>query len=337
MNAPMTLDARQRAALVLLGLDEDVARAILSKLEQKDVRLLAEAADSLRGIKAEVLEPVFEDFERAMSAPMLPAAAGDYVRQLTAMSIGTDRAQELFSPAAPPSAPLELIKNARTATVAELLGEEHPQVAAVILSQLPRAQAAEILLVMTKEQQSDLLGRIASLETVPPHMVELASEALAKALAAAGALSEESDSKEFDGIAFAAELLNELGPTDSERLLGALGESNAKLAPRIREAMFTFEDLGRIEARQLQPLMREVPSETMLLALKTASEELRNKFLSAVSARAAESMREDLSMMPPTKLSDVEKAQRDVVDTAMKMSQQGKLALPSSGGGEKLV
>jgi flagellar motor switch protein FliG len=268
---------------------------------------------------------------------MLPAAAGDYVRQLTAMSIGTDRAQELFSPAAPPSAPLELIKNARTATVAELLAEEHPQVAAVILSQLPRAQAAEILLVMTKEQQADLLGRIASLETVPPHMVELASEALAKALAAAGALSEESDSRDFDGIAFAAELLNELGPTDSERLLGALGEANAKLAPRIREAMFTFEDLGRIEARQLQPLMREVPSETMLLALKTASEELRNKFLSAVSARAAESMREDLSMMPPTKLSDVEKAQRDVVDTAMKMSQQGKLALPSSGGGEKLV
>ena len=169
-------------------------------------------------------------------------------------------------------------------------------------------------------------------------MVELASEALAKALAAAGALSEESDSRDFDGIAFAAELLNELGPTDSERLLGALGEANAKLAPRIREAMFTFEDLGRIEARQLQPLMREVPSETMLLALKTASEELRNKFLSAVSARAAESMREDLSMMPPTKLSDVEKAQRDVVDTAMKMSQQGKLALPASGGGgEKLV
>jgi flagellar motor switch protein FliG len=331
-----TLNQAQRAALILLGLDEDVARAVMMKMDQKDLKVLAEAADSLRGVSPETLVPVFEDFERAMSAPMLPSAAGDYVRQLAAMSLGTDKAQQLFSPQPPSPAPMEMIKGARSATLAEVLGEEHPQVAAVILSQLPKPRAAEVLLAMSKEQQIDLLARVAALEEVPPHLVTLASEALAKALATSGALTEETDRTDFDGVSFAADLLKELAPDDSERLLGAIEQSHGKLAPKIREAMFTFDDLGRMESRALQPLMREVPSETMLVALKTASEPLREKFLAAVSSRAAETMREDLSLLPPTKLSDVEKAQRDVVDQALKMSAQGKLQLPGHGT-EELV
>jgi flagellar motor switch protein FliG len=335
VNAPQ-LSPAQRAALVLLGLDEDVARAIMAKLEQRDLKVIAEAADSLRGISVETLAPVFEDFATAMSAPMLPSAAGDYMRQLTAMSIGTDKAQLLFSPKPPMPAPLELIKGARSATLAEVLGEEHPQVAAVILSQLPRPRAAEVLLAMSKDQQTDLLARVAALEEVPPHLVTLASEALAKALASSGALSEDIERRDFDGIAFAAELLKELGQGDTDRLLESLELSHAKLAPKIREAMFTFEDLGRMESRALQPLMREVTGDTMLVALKTASEELREKFLGAISSRAAETMREDLALLPPTKLSDVEKAQRDVVDTALKMASQGKLTLPGNST-EELV
>jgi flagellar motor switch protein FliG len=320
---PPPLTPAQRAALVLLGLDEDVARSVVQKLEQKDLKRLAEAADSLRNVNVETLGPAFEAFERAMSAPLMPAAAGDYLRQLTAMSIGTDKAQQLFAPGPPTPPPLELIQQARAQTIAELLQQEHPQVAAVILSQLRRQQAAEVLLALPRERQGDLLARIGGLETVTPHLVTLASEALARALASSGALAPDVARSDFDGIGFAAELLKHVSQSESERLLGALEQSDGKLAPRIREAMFTFEDLGRIEARQLQPLMREVPPDTMLIALKTASEELRERFLSAVSTRAAETMREDLSLLPPTKLSEVERAQRDVVDVALRMAQQG--------------
>lgn len=335
MTATQRLTPAQRAAVVLLGLDEDVAQQVLKALDPRDLRLLAAAADSLGNVSGEVLPAAFEEFEKAMAQPRLPGGPGDYLRKLTASTVGADRARALFAPAEPATAPLETIRGARAQSLAELLAEEHPQVAAVILSQLPRQQAAEVLVAMNAEQQSDLLARVAALEEVPADMVALASEALAKALASAGAVAGATARDSFDGIRFAADLLNELGPTESERLLGALEHGDGKLAPKIREAMFTFEDLGRIEPRQLQPFMREVPSETLLIALKTASDALRERFLSAVSSRAAETMREDLAAMPPTRLSDVEKAQREVVEVALKMAAEGRLVLP--GGAEEMV
>ena len=336
MNGPHRLTPAQRAAVVLLGLDEDVAQHVLRALDPRDLRLLAEAADSLGNVGGDALFPAFEEFEKALATPRLPGGPGDYLRKLTASTVGADRARALFAPPeSAATAPLETIRSARAQSLAELLADEHPQVAAVILSQLPRQQAAEVLLAMGSENQSDLLARVASLEEVPAEMVALASEALAKALSTTGAMAA-AGRDSFDGIRFVADLLNELGPTESERLLGALEHGEGKLAPKIREAMFTFEDLGRIEARQLQPFMREVPSETLLVALKTATESLRERFLSAVSSRAAETMREDLAAMPPTRLSDVEKAQREVVEAALKMAAEGRLVLPG-GSGEEMV
>jgi flagellar motor switch protein FliG len=342
MSAPATpaakLTAPQRAALVLLALDEDVARDILRQMDPKDLRKLAKAADSLSGVSPEAIEPAFAEFEKALSARLLPSSGGDYLRQLTAKSLGADKASELFTgtPAPAPVAPMDAIKSARTQALAELLAEEHPQVATVILSQLPRQQAAEVLLAMPAEVQGELIGRVAALEEVPAEMVTLASEALAKALASSGGLNQSDERRDFDGVAFAADLLNELAPADSERLIGNVEQSHGKLAPRIREAMFTFENLAELDPRQMQPLMREVPSETLLVALKTATSELRERFLAAVSSRAAETMREDLAAMPPTRLSDVEKAQREVVETALKMAAEGRLVLPG-GAAEKMV
>lgn len=335
MTAQPRLTSAQRAAVVLLGLDEDVAQQVLKALDPRDLRVLAAAADSLGNIGGDALPPAFEEFEKAFATPRLPGGPGDYLRKLTASTVGADRARALFAPPEAPTAPLETIRGARAQSLAELLVDEHPQVAAVILSQLPRQQAAEVLLAMTPEQQSDLLARVASLEEVPADMVALASEALAKALAGAGAVGPTTRDS-FDGIRFAADLLNELGATESERLLGAIEHGDGKLAPKIREAMFTFEDLGRIEPRQLQPFMREVPSETLLVALKTASDVLRERFLSAISSRAAETMREDLAAMPPTRLSDVEKAQREIVEVALKMAAEGRLVLPG-GSNEEMV
>ena len=166
----------------------------------------------------------------------------------------------------------------------------------------------------------------------------MASEALAKAIANAGGLEEEAEDRSFDGVAFAAGLLNELPAGETDRLLGAISEGGEEdLGSKIRNAMFTFEDLARLNQRSLQVLMREVQSETLLLALKTASEALRNHFLSAVSSRAAATMREDLATMPPARLSEVEKAQTEIVQTAMRLAGENRVTLPGGGGGEKMV
>lgn len=336
MNA-VSLTGPQKAALVILGLDERVACDVLRHLEEPELRRLAASVESLERLPIDQLDKVFQDFTDKMQLPMLPRSGGEYMRRLTAAALGDDKAKRMFAPPAVIREPIETIKTAKTGTLAEMLGDEHPQVAAVILSQLPRDQAAKVLDLMKPESQVDLISRIAAMEEVPVRAVEVASEALAKALAAAGGLADKREREEFDGVAFVAGLLNEMNPGETERILGSLGETDPKTAPKIREAMFTFEDLQRIDVRNLQTLMREVPGEALLIALKTASESLRNHFLSAVSSRAAEQMREDLTLMPPTRLSDVEKAQREIVEIATRLAAENRLVLPGSSASEKLV
>ena len=326
----------RKAALLILGLSEDVATLVLKNLDERDLTRLAQQTEAITAVPMDELEPVLEDFERTMQMPAVGRAGGDYVRRLAASALGEERAKRLFQVSTRDLPGMETIRAARTSTLAEMLLEEPPQIAAVILSQLPEEQAARILLEIPADKQVDLMVRISMLKEVPHHAVLVASESLAKALSAAGALSGDGDRQEFNGVSFAAGLLNELPPADTERLLGSLQEKHEKLAPKIREAMFTFEDLGRVEVRQLQMLMREVSSEQLLIAMKTASEPLRERFLSAVSSRAASAMRDDLAVMPPTRLADVETAQREIVEAAMRLSAEGRITLPGAKG-EKLV
>lgn len=258
------------------------------------------------------------------------------LRELAKRAFGPEKAAELFAEPVSKVEPLDAIRSARVSTLAELLEDEHPQVAAVIASQLPRSQAAQVMSAMSAKKQTELLGRIASLKEIPRETVQAASAALAKTLAASGALSQNSARRDFDGVSFAAGLLNELSSSDSERILNEMNERYGKVAPKIREAMFTFEDLLRVNARGISALMREVSSESLLVALKTASESLRDHFLAAVSSRAAASMRDDLAVLPPMKLSEVENAQREIVEAALRLATDGRLVLPG-GASEKLV
>ncbi len=336
MSTPQPMLGAKQAALVLLALDEELASDIMRHLSEADLRRLAEHADKLEPIPVEAIGPAFEEFEKRMREPVMPVGAGAYIRRLTASTFGNDRAQKVFAPPKTPPQPMETIRSARAGTLAELLKDEHPQMAAVIMSQLPRELAAKVLQILAPEKQGDLLSRVANLKEIPAKMVELASEALARTLASTGTVGEGAEPKDFDGVTFAAGLLNDMMPADSDRLLGTLEQSSAKLVPKIREAMFTFEDLARLPVRGLQVLMREVATEQLLIALKTASEGLREHFLSSISSRAAAAMRDDLAAMPPTRLSDVEKGQREIVEAALRLAADGRLVLPG-GGSEKMV
>jgi flagellar motor switch protein FliG len=335
--AAIRLSGPQKAALVILAMEEAVACELIRHLSEKELRRLVECVDKMQTLPTELLDATFEDFDAQLRAPVPPRGGGEYLRKLTTNALGGERAQRLLEPPTIPSAPFDAIRSARAKTLADLLQEEHPQVAAVILSQLPREQAGQVLLEMPPERQGDLLVRIAALSEIPAQAVAVASEALARALQAAGGLNDSRARQEFDGVAFAAGLLNELPRKESERVLSALTELDGKIAPKVRDAMFTFEDLSRLGVRDVQTLMREVSSETLLLALKTAGEAMRELFLSAISSRAAEQMREDLSLMPPTRLSDVEAAQREVVECATRLASDGRLTLPGGGSGEKMV
>ena len=325
----------QKAAIALLSLDEEVATAVLGKMAEADVRRLVEAVEQLDEVGGDVIAAVLEDLERGLSSPLAVVRTGGtkYVRKLADAAFGAERAQKLFGAAAPPPTdPLQLLRTARVNAIAQLLTEEHPQIAAVVLTQLPAGVAAKVLALMPSDQAADLTGRISELEEVPEHAVAEASESLVRALELAGGLATSDARATFDGLAFSAAIVNEMSSEAGDELLGKVAERDEAIASRIREALFTFEDLMQVASRELGNLMRAVQSETLITALQTATGDLRDHLLGALSQRAAQTLRDDLASASPKRLSEVENAQREVVDAAMKLAAEGKLTMPGRGG-----
>jgi flagellar motor switch protein FliG len=328
------LSGPQKAAIALLSLDEEVASNVLSRMAEHDVRRLVDAVDQLDDIGAEVISRVLEDLERGLTNPlsMVRSGGNKYVRKLADRAFGFEKAQKLFGVAPPPSEPLQLLRTARTNSLAQLLIEEHPQIAAVVLTQLAPSVAAKVLSLMPDNISADLTTRISNLDEVPEHAVAEASESLVKALEAAGGLTSSDPRSEFDGLAFSASIVNEMSSEAGDNLLAYIADGDESTATRIREAMFTFEDLLRISTREMGNLLRSVQSDMLVTALQTAPTELRDHFLASLSQRAASTLRDDLSAAAPKRLSDVEAAQREIVEAAMKLAAEGKLTMPARGG-----
>lgn len=327
------LSPAQRAVLVLMSLDEQVAADLLRHMEEADLKRLAAAVEGLDQVSFDLAVPVLEDFERQLARPQLSGRGARYIRKLTAAAVGNDKAERLFAPVQVVPTPLDAIRAAKANTLAELLQDEHPQVAAIVMSQLPHA--GKILQAMPAGLQADLAARIAMLEEIPPQVLEIASESLQKQLAQSGGMPKgEAGKAEFDGVAYVAVLLNDLPAEASEQVLGSLDEETAR---KVRQAMFTFEDLLRVDKRSMQTLLREVPGDQLCVALRTASETVRTHFFACMSGRAAESLREDLEIMPPKRLSEVEAAQREIVEAALRLGQTGQIQLPNRGGGDEMV
>ncbi len=331
------LSGPQTAALVILALDEDTAASVMRFMTEDDLVQLAKVVDELDPIPYDSLGPALRTFEKRLREPVVSGKGGEYMRKLAETALGAEKAGRLFAPPEPPPpTAMKRLHHARTGLLADLLVEEHPQVAAVITSQLPAAQASKVLREMPEDLQLEIIARIAGLEEIPRDALEVASEAVVRSLDAAGGAQGADKRSSFDGVAYCASLLNELPSDDTERLLEELEENDFEQVPKIREAMFTFEDLSNLDKRSLQTLMREISSDALLTSLRTASEAVREVFFGAVSSRAAETMREDLELMPPKRLSEVEEAQREVIETAMRMSSEGQITMPG-GGGEEMV
>lgn len=334
MTAPTVLPGPQRAAIALLSLDEEIASSVLSRMAEHDVRRLVEAVNELDDVNGDMIQVVLDEYERAISSPLAMIRSGGqkYVRKLADRAFGYDKAQKLFGVPPPPSEPLQLLRTARVDSLAQLLADEHPQIGAVVLTQLAPQLAAKVLALLPREIAAELTRRVSDLDEIPEHAVAEASESLVRALEAAGGLAASDPRSEFDGLAFSASIINELPADEGDDLLGSIAEKDDAAATRIRDAMFTFEDLHRIPTRDMANLLRSVQSDVLVAALQTATPELREHFFSSLSQRASATLREDLAAASPKRLSEVEAAQRQVVEIAMRLATEGKLTLPSRGG-----
>jgi flagellar motor switch protein FliG len=222
---------------------------------------------------------------------------------------------------------LEALKWLDHRTIAGFLQGEHPQTVAAIMAHLEPAQAGAVMAALPETQRADVLMRIAKLERIPPGVIRDLDRVLQTELKATGAL----ETDKVGGVIAVAEILNNIDQASEHEILGSIEELDTDLAEEIRQLMFTFEDLQGADDRGMQAILREVSNEELTLALKTASEELREKILRNMSQRAASMLREELEIMGPVRISDVEQAQLKITQTAKRLEEEGKIVLMGKG------
>lgn len=322
-----------KALLFLVSIDEKVATSVLGRMSIDEVRAIREASEALEEIDPRVILAIHRDFIGAIQSgvPTSLRGSGAYLRRLAGKALGEHRAADIWDGSQREVSPtLTGLAELDPERLLPMLEREHPQTLAVVLALLDAKKGAAVLGRLPVDVQIDVVRRAAGLKAVPVSVVRDIETQLSQEVAALG----EVERREIDGLAVATDLLKQLGEQRAESILEELADADAELAQEVRKALFTFEDLRRLEGRAVQALLKEIATEQLTLALKTASPELREKIFANVSSRAAANLREELELMGPVRVSDVEEAQRAIVDTALRLERDGVITIAREGSGE---
>ncbi len=229
--------------------------------------------------------------------------------------------------------PFKELGNVSPKILAQILRNEHPQTLALITGHLPSESAGELLQNLPPGIRAEVLMRLAKLEAVPEDMIMEVDKVLQNQLIAMGA----KEGRKVGGVQSVAEILNAVERSTEEEVLSDIEEESSQLAEEIRQLMFVFEDIQELDDRAVREVLKEISNEDLTMALKTASEDLQNKFFNNLSERAANMIREDLEIMGPVRLSDVEAAQQNVVKIVRRLEAEGRIIITGKGGGDVLV
>jgi flagellar motor switch protein FliG len=315
------LTSAEKAVLFLLSLDEEVARPIVSELADSELRRLRAVAATMRDVPAGALEATWKEFlDRSRSAVAVPRGGLAYLRRLSVGALGEARASEVFEDGV--LSPFARLENAPPDAVVALLAPEPPQLAAAVLASLGPASAAAVLTAMPPERQVEVLEHVSRMTELPAKVLEDVAHALVSELP----LSDASALVSVDGVSRAAAMLNAAGP-GAAAILRDFEGADAELAREVRQAMFTFDDLRRVDARSMRELLREVPTERLVIALKGSAPEVARAVFSGLSGRAAELLRDDLELLGKVRRADQEAARREVIDAALKLESEGRVDL----------
>ena len=319
------------AAILLMSLGEEEAADVFRHLAPKEVQRLGETIAKMKSVSHDKVEGVLQRFTTVASEQSILVADNDeYVKSVLRKALGDDKANLLIDRILQGSdiSGIESLKWMDAASVAELLRNEHPQIVAAILVHLESDQASSVLKCFAERQRNEVLVRIATLDGIQPSALKDLNEVMSKVLAG----GEQMRKTSLGGVKPAAEIINLLGGSVETAVLDYIREADAELAQKIMDNMFTFDDLDKLDDKGIQALMREVQSESLVVALKGASVELRDKIFKNMSTRAAETLREDLESRGPVRLSEVEAEQKEMLKIVRRLADEGQIVI--GGGGD---
>lgn len=321
----------ENAAILLMSLGEEEAAEVFKHLSPKEVQKLGETIAKMKAVSRERVETVIDKFDAvAQNEHMLVADTDEYVKAVLRKALGEDKANLLIDRILQGSdvTGIESLKWMDPQSVAELLRNEHPQIVAAILVHLEFDQAADVMKQFGERQRNEVMVRIATLDGIQPAALKDLNDVMSKVLAGGDRMKKSN----LGGVKAAAEILNLMGSSVETSVLDFVREADNDLAQKIMDNMFTFDDLDKIDDKGIQALMKEVQSESLVIALKGATPALREKIFRNMSSRAAETLREDLESRGPVRLSEVEAEQKEMLKIVRRLADEGQIVL--GGGGD---
>lgn len=319
------------AAILLMSLGEEEAAEVFRHLSPKEVQRLGETIARLKTVPRERVESVLQRFsDDAADTTLLVSDTDEYVKSVLRKALGEDKANLLIDRILQGGdvSGIESLKWMDPGSVAELLRNEHPQIVAAILVHLEYDQAAEVLKQFQERQRNEVMVRVATLDGIQPSALKDLNEVMSKVLAG----GERTKKSSMGGVKTASEIINLMGSSVETSVLDFIRGADADLAQKIMDNMFTFDDLMKVDDRGIQALLKEVQSESLVIALKGATAELRERIFANMSSRAAETLREDLESRGPVRLSEVEAEQKEMLKIVRRLADEGQIVL--GGGGD---
>ena len=330
-----SLDGAQKTAVLLLTLGEQFASEVFKRMERQELAAVSKAMAELDTVPKEMVEEVLREYYHSLVTGREMVRGGhDAVRKLLLPNVDSDTAKYVsdFLNLDTGPAPFKEISKVSPKLLAQILRNEHPQTLALILGNMVGDQAASLLTNLPAGVRTEVLMRLANLEAVPEDMLMAVDKVLQSQLIAMGG----KEGKKIGGVQAVAEILNAVDRATEEEVMAEIEEESASIAEEIRNLMFVFEDVKDLEDRSVRELLKEISNEDLTMALRGAGEDLRTLFFKNMSERAGNMIREELEYMGPTKLSDVEAAQQNIVKIVRRLEAESKLVV-SRGAGEVFV
>ncbi len=332
----MELTGTQKTAVLLLALGDKFTTEVFKRLDRKEIASVSKAVVELETVPKETVERVLRDFHQDLVTGQDVISGGqDSLKRMLMKNLDGETAKYIMDMLNLDTGPVPFRELERVSPrmLSQMLRNEHPQTLALILGHLSSDQAASLLTMLPAGVRAEVLMRLARLEAVPEDMLMEVDRVLQNQLVAMGG----KEGKKVGGVQSVAEILNAVDRATEEEVLSEIEEDSAQMAEDIRNLMFVFEDVKLLDDRSVRELLKEIGNEELTLALRGASDDLKLRFFKNMSERAANMVREELDFMGPTKLSDVEQAQQNIVKVVRRLEAEGKVVVSRGGGGDVFV
>tara|TARA_Y100001954_G_scaffold122417_1_gene131558 strand:- start:1336 stop:2385 length:1050 start_codon:yes stop_codon:yes gene_type:complete len=325
------LTSTQKCAILMMLLGEEEASEILRNLGPKEVQQLGKEMYNVQGLDQDTVNKVLDEFLAIIKTQTdLGMGSSNYIKNVMTKALGENKAQSVLGRITPTESdkPIEILDWMDARSVAELISDEHPQIMALIISYLEAGVAADVLVLLPEDIQADLIHRVATLETVQPDALAELERVMQLKFKTNTSLRASS----VGGVKAAASIMNFTKQNMEQRVIKSLGEKDRLLAKEIQESMFTFETLILMDDRSMQTLLRNVDQEILIIALKGTEDELKEKIFNCMSQRAAANIKDEMEVLGPIRLTEVQEAQKAVINVARTMSDEGTIVLAGRGG-----